>query len=52
MGVLSPLGKKRDVESGQGSEAHDSAAPDFRQLLIRVVEVEEDGVFRNIVGYL
>lgn len=44
--------KKYDIEGGRGSLAHGRAALEFRQLLKRVVEYEEDGIFRSIVGYL
>lgn len=48
-----PLPRENDdVEGRQGSVVHDTAASEFRQLVARVVESEEDDIFRSIVAYL
>lgn len=51
-GVVSPPHEEKDIEGGQENAANDNAVSQFRQLLMRVVEYEEEGVFRSIVGYL
>lgn len=52
LGVAFLHHEEHDVEGGQGGGVQDAAVLEVRQLLIRVVEFEEDGVFRSIVGYL
>lgn len=52
MGAASLQHENDDMESGQGCVADDSDLIICRQLLKRVVEYEEDGVFRTIVAYL
>ena len=52
VGVVPLPRQENDIEDGQRSVAHDTADSEFRQLLIRVVDHEEDGVFRSIVAYL
>lgn len=51
---VAPLPREDDdVEAGQGGVVHDTAVvSEFGQLLAKVVECEQERIFRRIVGYV
>lgn len=50
--VAPDTGQEPDVEEGQGIVAHETAVPGKQQVLMRVIDYQEDRVFRSVVGYL